>query len=387
MPKSILLIGGGHAMMPTVRHIREKVSPSVQITLVSDNPFLYYSGMVPEYIGGVYREDEVRLDLISLCDRYGIDWVHGRASGLDVRRNEVTLGDGRTVAGDVIAFDVGSMTPGTYEDTIVAKPLHRITQFATNVDEMIESVREHSIAIVGGGAAGVEIALNLAYRIRRQGDDRRIRISLHEANDRVLHMYPKSMSKDALRLLVDAGVRVEMGNRPMPVGANRLKSAVGEQEFDTILWATGTKGPHFFKEAGLLTDTRGFVHTDKELRVLGRADIFASGDSALVKGYENLARVGVHAVKQGPMLLHNIAATVNENGSLESFMPYLVSPIIISTGTQSAWWLAGSFWFRNSLSLGLKHHIDRKWINPWIDPAYRSPKLWDYRNASDNSRN
>ncbi len=386
MSKSILLVGGGHAMMPTVRHIREKVSASVQVTLVSDHPYLYYSGMVPEYIGGVYREEEVRLDLISLCDRYGIEWVHGRATALDVRRNEVTLDDGRVVAGDVIAFDVGSMTPGTNDEAIVAKPLHRITRFAAQVDDMFESDRPHSIAIIGGGAAGVEVALNLAARIRRHGDDQRIRIHLHEANDRLLHMFPKSLSKDALRLLVDAGVQVSIGSRPVAAGVNILRSPLGEQEHDTILWATGTKGPDFFKEAGLLADQRGFVHTDKQLRVIGRADIFASGDSALVKGHENLARIGVHAVKQGPVLLNNIAASVNEKGTLESFAPYPVSPIIISTGIASAWWLAGAFWFRNKLALGLKHHIDRKWINPWLDPAYRSAKLWDYRNATDNSR-
>ncbi len=374
-------------MMPTVRHIREKVPSSVQVTLVSDHPYLYYSGMVPEYLGGVYREEEVRLDLISLCDRYGIDWVHGRAGGLDVKRNEVTLSDGRVVSGDVIAFDVGSMTPGTSDEAIVAKPLHRITQFANQVESMLESEKPHSVAIVGGGAAGVEVALNLAQRIRKLDAEQRIRLHLYEANERVLHMFPTSLSKDALRLLVDAGVRVELGSRPAYKGHNRLTSAIGELEHDTILWATGTKGPDFFKEAGLLTDQRGFVHTDKQLRVIGRSNIFASGDSALVKGYEGLARIGVHAVKQGPVLLENIAASVNGKGSLKSFAPYPVSPIIISTGGRSAWWLAGSFWFRNRIALGLKHHIDRKWINPWLDPAYRSEKLWDYRNASDNSRN
>jgi NADH dehydrogenase FAD-containing subunit len=373
-------------MMPTVRQIREKVPASVQISLVSDHPYLYYSGMVPEYLGGVYTEDEVRLDLVSLCDRYGIEWIQGRATGLDVKRNEVTLSDGSVVAGDVIAFDVGSMTPGAKEDAIVAKPLHRITQFAAGFDALFESEREHSVAIVGGGAAGVEIALNLAQRIRRLGAEQRIRIHLHEANERLLHMFPKALSKDALRLLVDAGVRVEIGSRPVLVDDNVLKTDIHEQNHDLILWATGTKGSNFFKEAGLLTDQRGFVHTDKQLRVVGRSNIFASGDCALVQGHENLARIGVHAVKQGPVLLENIVASVNESGSLGSFAPYPVSPIIISTGTSEAWWLAGSFWFRNRFALGLKHHIDRKWINPWLDPAYRSPKLWDYRNATNNSR-
>ena len=371
-------------MMPTVRHIREKVPASVSITLVSDHPYLYYSGMVPEYLGGVYREDEVRLDLISLCERHGIDWIHGRAEALDVRRNEITLSDGRTVAGDVVAFDVGSMTPGTKPDAVVAKPLHRITAFASRVIDMLESDKNHTVAIVGGGAAGVEVALNLAQRVRRLGADQRIRIHLYEANSRVLHQFPQAMSKDALRLLVDSGVRVDLGNRPEAVGQHGLRSATGEHEYDALLWATGTKGPDFFKDAGLLTDSRGFVHTDKQLRVLGRGNLFASGDSALVKGYEQLARIGVHAVKQGPILLHNIAAAVNEKESLHSFAPYPISPIIISTGMPSAWWLAGSVWFRNKFALGIKHQIDRKWINPWLDPAFRSNTLWDYKNASDS---
>lgn len=386
MGKSILLVGGGHAMMPTVRHIREHVPASVSVTLVSDNPYLYYSGMVPEYLGGVYREDEIRLDLVSLCNRYGIDWVHGRAVGLDVKRSEITLANGGTVAGDVVAFDVGSMTPGTTDESIVAKPLHRIARFAEQIDEMLDSDSGHQVAIVGGGAAGVEVALNVAQRIRRQGAEQRIRIHLYESNDRVLHMFPKGLSKDALRLLIDAGVRVEISSRPVAVSEKVLRTAVGETAYSTILWATGTKGPDFFKEAGLLTNERGFVHTDTQLRVIGRSNIFASGDSALVKGYENLARIGVHAVKQGPVLLHNIAASVNETDGLQAFAPYPVSPIIISTGLPSAWWLAGPVWFRNKLSLGLKHQIDRKWINPWLDPAYRSTKLWDYRNATDVSR-
>lgn len=386
MGKSIVLVGGGHAMMPTVRHIRERVPASVSVTLVSDHPYLYYSGMVPEYLGGVYREDEIRLDLISLCNRYGIDWVQGRAVAMDVKRNEVTLADGSTVAGDVIAFDVGSMTPGTKDSSIVAKPLHRITRFAEQIDAMLESETGHLIAIVGGGAAGVEVALNVAQRIRRHGAEQRIRIHLYESNDRVLHMFPSGLSKDALRLLVDAGIRVELSSRPLASEENVLRTAVGETKYSTILWATGTKGPDFFKESGLLTNERGFVHTDKQLRVIGRSNIFASGDSALVQGHEQLARIGVHAVKQGPVLLQNIVATVSEKGDLTSFAPYPISPIIISTGLPYAWWLAGRVWFRNRISLGLKHHIDRKWINPWLDPAYRSTKLWDYRNATDVSR-
>lgn len=373
-------------MMPTVRHIREHVSDSVQITLVSDHPYLYYSGMVPEFFGGVYTENQVRLDLISLCDRHGIDWVHGRVVRLDANRKEVYTHDGQVLSGDVIAFDVGSMTPGArHGSAIVAKPLHYIKALADQLDDMIESEAQHAIAIVGGGAAGVEVALNIAHRLRASGISERIKISLFEGNDRVLPSFPKGLSKDALRALVDAGVKVQLSSRPEIVEQNTLKTDLGEQHYDAILWSTGTIGPSFFQEAGLQTNDRGFVKTDRQMRVIGHKDIFAAGDSALVSGYEHLARIGVHAVKQGPVMVHNLSDAINEKEPTKSFAPYPISPIILSTGLPQAWWLAGNVWFKNGLALGMKHHVDRKWINPWLDPAYRSQKLWDYRSASDGN--
>lgn len=373
-------------MMPTVRHIREHVSDSVQITLVSDHPFLYYSGMVPEYLGGVYNENQVRLDLVSLCERYGIDWVHGRVVRLDPARKEVYTHDGQTLSGDVIAFDVGSMTPGAnLGSAIVAKPLHYIKALADQIEDMIYSESNHSIAVVGGGAAGVEVALNLAHRFRAAGISDRIGIRLYEGNDRVLPTFPKSLSKDGLKALIDAGVQVELSSRPEIVDRNTLKTALGEKQVDAILWSTGTIGPAFFKEAGLETNDRGFVKTDQQMRVLGHKDIFAAGDSALVTGYEQLARIGVHAVKQGPVMVHNLSDAINGKEPSKRFAPYPISPIIISTGMPQAWWLAGNVWFKNGLALGMKHHVDRKWINPWLDPAYRSTKLWDYRSACDGN--
>jgi NADH dehydrogenase FAD-containing subunit len=382
--KSVLLIGGGHAMMPVVRHLREHIPDSVQVSLVSDHPYLYYSGMVPEYLGGVYEENQVRLDLESLCERHGIGWELGRVVGLDTKRMAVELSDGRTLNADIFAFDVGSVTPGVSggEHDIVAKPLHYIRRLADDVDDLILNEREGSIAIVGGGAAGVEVALNVANRIRKNELDQQLRLHLYEGNERVLPTFKSSLSADVLQQLIESGVQVELKSRPHKVSNNVLSTPLGEREYKTILWATGTRGPQFFEQAELLTDSRGFVHTDRYLRVLGRKDIFVAGDSALVEGYEKLERIGVHAVKQGPVLLKNLVARINGREPTHTFKPYPISPIIISTGTRAAWWVAGRFWFRNSMALGLKHHIDRKWIHPWLDPAYRSAYLWDYKNAA-----
>src|SRR5690606_1597688 len=137
--ESVLLVGGGHAMMPVIRHIRQYIPDSVQVSLVSDHPYLYYSGMVPEYLGGVYDENQIRLDLESLCERHGIGWELGRVVSVDTKRMEVALSDGRTLGADVLAFDVGSQTPGVSagDQDIVAKPLHNIRRFADEVDDLI----------------------------------------------------------------------------------------------------------------------------------------------------------------------------------------------------------------------------------------------------------
>lgn len=106
--------------------------------------------------------------------------------------------------------------------------------------------------------------------------------------------------------------------------------------------------------------------------------IFAAGDCASIEGLD-LAKVGVHAVKQGSPLRANLHRTlealsagheVPPPSDLTSFSSYPLTPLILSTGTADGLWTAGSTWAAHPWLLRLKHGIDRRWIRRY------APEQW-----------
>ena len=123
----------------------------------------------------------------------------------------------------------------------------------------------------------------------------------------------------------------------------------------------------------------------------GHARLFVAGDAAVVDGHEDLARVGVHAVKQGPTLAHNVetmaAALARgeppEAVSLRRWRPYPVAPLILSTGEREGVFVAGPLALRGAWALGLKHRVDRKWIERYLTTAPSWDGHLDLRAAED----
>jgi selenide,water dikinase len=145
-----------------------------------------------------------------------------------------------------------------------------------------------------------------------------------------------------------------------------------------VLWATGSVGPSLLRESGLPTDDRGFLHVTPELRSPTHARIFAAGDCATLLNAD-LEKVGVHAVKQGPDLRDNLDRTLHHLRTkrslprlddLETFHPYPIAPLVLSTGDREGLWTAGPLWAAHPWLLRLKHWIDRRWIRTY------APERW-----------
>ncbi len=160
-----------------------------------------------------------------------------------------------------------------------------------------------------------------------------------------------------------------------------------------MLWATGSVGPDLFRAAGLPTTDAGFARVSAGLQSSGDPRVFVAGDSAAVAGHEDLQRIGVHAVKQGPVLRENVGRAVRalqadrslDSLDLQPFRPYPAAPLILSTGESAAWYVVGPLAVRGAPMLRLKHAVDRRWID-----AYRAPASydghWDARAAHDGAR-
>ena len=383
----LLIVGGGHASLPLLSSARKLIrATGAEVTLVSDRPKLWYSGMTPEWLGGVYTRDQVTVPLDAICEREGVRFVQGRAVSLDRETRTVRLEDGTMLPYDVVAFDIGAVNPGAPGgDAIHTKPLWRIEELGAFLDG-IAGGGFGRLTIVGGGAAGVECALNVTARPDLGG----LAVAVVEPSDRLCGGLPRRLGAGVLRTLEDRSADVRLGERVERITEAGVRLESGETlASDAVLWATGSVGPPLFAQAGLPVTDEGFARVSRGLRSLGDPRVFVSGDSASVKGHEDLARIGVHAVKQGPTLRANVGRAVwalardadPAKADLKRFRPYPVAPLLISTGEPEAWGVVGKTALRSGALLRLKHAVDRRWVARYSSAGFAS--RWDARAAGE----
>lgn len=352
----VLVVGGGHASIPVIERARAWTRLGWQVTLLSESSSLLYSGMVPEMLGGVYTPDEVRIDLEWLCEGADVRFVKGHAVRLDPATRTVTDAAGAMHTADLVALDVGVRTAGleNAEGVVPTKPFTRMEALARRIDE--GEVRR--VGIVGGGAAGVETALNLSGR--------GLAVWIVEPGERILDAFPEGLARRAERLLRERGGRI---HRAEAVSADAISVTLSDDRrlaADAILWAAGPASQPWLAESGLFVNDEGYVRTHATLQALSYPWLFAAGDCATIEGLA-LRKIGVHAVKQGPLLAENLersmrALTEGTTAELKPFTPYRVAPLILSTGEREGWWAAGPLWLRSTSMLRLKHTIDLQWI-------------------------
>jgi len=393
-PLRLLLLGGGHAMLPTLTRAHEWTNAGVDVTLIDPQRWLYYSGMVPEHLGGVYAVNDIRIDLRQWAREGGVTFVQAAATAIDPDERVVSTADGGTHPYDVLAVDVGGINPAVPRAAVGTKPISRIRALAPILERVLDDpTRTLDLIVVGGGAAGTEVALNVTGRFVGAGRGADLDLTIIEQDAQILPGFPDGMKRHAARLLRERGAtirtRTTVGSVGSPDGRGARVEATSDRggtatlRPDVVLWATGSVGPSLLRESGLSTDERGFLRVTRTLRTLTHPRIFAAGDCATVQGLD-LDKVGVHAVKQGPLLRRNLERSLRAlvgrgapppETDLTSFRPYPVAPLLLSTGGRRALWTAGPFWAAHPWLLRLKHWIDRRWIRDYA-PAQWGQAGW-----------
>lgn len=309
----LVLVGGGHAHIQVLRRWAMSPVPGTRLTLVVDRPIAVYSGMVPGFVAGQYSREDLEIDVRPLARRAGARCIVARATGLDLAARRIAL-DGRPpIVYDTISFDVGSTLaglerPGVREHAIPTRP---IGDFVRRMDDVLAAAEGRAIfrvVVVGAGAGGVEVAFALAARLRRDGR-RRVEMLLLESGPRVLPGYAAGAATRVELAAAARGIAIRCGARVEGVAADAVRLEGGARlPADAVVWVAGAAALPIFDGSGLETDERGFVRVRPTLQAVGRDDVFAVGDCAAWTAGPGLAKAGVYAVRQGPVLAHNLIA-------------------------------------------------------------------------------
>lgn len=339
--------------------------PMAAAELLLVTPFMrqMYSGMVPGIVAGHYRAEQGAIPLAPLAAAARVSLVEAAAVGLDAAARVVQLSDGRQAGYDVLSVDTGAVQDrdgiaGAREHGLFVRPIEHFIRLFDGVLELA-SRRELDVVVVGGGAAGFEIALALEHRLAGRGEER-ARVALVTGGPEPLAGYPAGVVARGLAAL--ARRRITVFREPcarIEPGAVRLASGA-RLACDVPVIATGAAPPPWLAGSGLALCPRGFVATGATLQSVSNPDVFAAGDVASRMDAPH-ARSGVYAVRAGPALALNLRRFVG-GGALQPHAPQRRTLNLLSCGGRRAiatWggWVAEGGW-----AWRWKDRIDRAFV-------------------------
>lgn len=358
--RHIVLVGAGHAHVEVLRSFRLRPDPSISIILITRSREAPYSGMVPGFVAGHYQRSEISIRVDRLAEFDGCAAVFGEAIGLDADGRRVLLADGQRVAGDLISVDIGAITdasnaPRHGELVVSAKPMDEFENRWPIVEQQMKFEGGTRVAVVGAGAAGVELALAIRYRLQQldAAVGKRTRVVLLEREDSILRGFPDGVRGRLTRILSSHGIEVQ-------TGFSGFEGNLAAGSFGILVWAAGVSPIAWIANSGLARDGRGFIAVNRYLQSISHPAIFAAGDTAGMIETPR-AKSGVMAVRQGPILAENLRRSAR-GLPLRPFSPQKEWLSLISTGERYAVASRGRWSMEGRWVWYWKNWLDRRFM-------------------------
>lgn len=312
--KKIVIVGGGAGGLELATQLGKKLGrgKKAKIMLVDRNPSHLWKPLLHEVAAGSLDEGVDALSYLAHARNHHFQFQLGSVTDINREAKTITLDELRDEKGDLLVperklpYDtlvmaLGSTsndfnTPGVQEHCIFLDNPHQARRFH---QEMLNLFLKHSgnlglsgkvnIAIVGGGATGVELSAELHNAVKELHSygvkgltNEALNVTLVEAGERILPALPPRISSAASEELGKLGVRVMTQTRVTSADAGGLNTQEGEHiNADLMVWAAGIKAPDFLKDiGGLETNRINQLVVGPTLQTTRDPDIFALGDCA-----------------------------------------------------------------------------------------------------------
>jgi NADH dehydrogenase len=359
MKTQIVVVGGGAAGLELARRLGARLgNKDFDIILVERNRTHIWKPLLHEVAAGALDANLDEVGYGSHAHRWRYRFFFGSLEAIDRTAREVVIApilgeDGAELIGrhrlryDYLVIAVGSVsndfgTPGVAQyclkledraqaDRFRLKLLDQCLRVSRTLANDPSSDAYVDIAIVGGGATGVELAAelyNAASALKDYGlevfDERRLRVTLIEAGARILPALPEKLATAAKAELEALGVRVMENAAVTEVTRTGMRTASGEEiHGDLLVWAAGVRGPDVLKAMDGLELTRSqqlivlpTMQTTRDPR------IFAIGDCCFFKpeGEERPVPPRAQAAHQMAATAFSNILHLIENAPLEPFV-------------------------------------------------------------------
>jgi NADH dehydrogenase len=306
----ILIVGGGAGGLELATRLGDRLrAPEAEVVLVDASLTHVWKPLLHELAAGSLDTGNNELDYLSHGRRHGFQFHLGVMDELDRTRRRIWLqamhdDDGQLIAErrmlhyDTLVMAVGSEvndfhTPGVREHALSlntvedARRLHkRLLLQCLRLNE--GTPVEPHIAIIGGGATGVELAAELRDTMAQysahanSSEPLNTRITLVEASPDILSNLPPPLREKVRSELMARGIQVMTGQRVEAVVPQGVRFKGGAQlDAHIVIWAAGVKAPEWLSQLdGLACNKLNQLLVTPTLQTTFDEAVFAMGDCA-----------------------------------------------------------------------------------------------------------
>jgi len=358
----IVLAGAGHAHLHIAKRTAAFHRRGIELVVIAPEAF-WYSGLATGMLGGRYQPELDQVDVEALVRRGGGEVVRDRVRHIDVNLQRLDLESGASLAYDLLSLDLGSgppEIPGATDRVYAVKPISNLLRLRDEI-RRLAAASDHTpvrIVVAGGGPAGCEVAANL-LELGKSGR-RPLKISILTSQSGLLAGLPRIAGTLMEQRLLRDGVDISYGTAVQSIQDGFAVAGDSRVPFDILVNATGLKPSPVVGAMGLPTGVDGGLLVDRYLRSVSDARIFGGGDCVSFAERE-LPKLGVYAVREAPVLLHNLLAT-QDGRRLKPYAPQRRALMILNLGDGTGLAIRGGWVLRSRVAAWIKYWIDRVFL-------------------------
>lgn len=290
--------------------------PDVDLTLVDRQNHHLFQPLLYQVATAGLSAPEIAQPIRSILrHKRNVTVLLREVTGFDLEHREVRLADAE-LRYDYLVLALGGVTsyfghpewerfaPGlkSLDDALnLRRQVLLAFERAESSNDSAAKERLMTIAVVGGGPTGVELAGAFAELARhvlnrdfRRIDPRQARVILLEGGPRLLQQFSPRLSARAAAQLTRLGVEVRTNVRVEDIGEGFVQLADGTRiESANIIWAAGVAAHPLTRKLGVELDRAGRVRVNPDLSLPGHPQVFAIGDLALVTDHAGRPVPGV----------------------------------------------------------------------------------------------
>eukprot|EP00347_Sterkiella_histriomuscorum_P018476 403345372 len=374
----IVCIGGGHCNVQVLKMLKQVMPNSAKLTVVTEAPNAYYSGMLPGAVSGLYTDDQIQIQIKPLAQWCNADYIEERVHNIKASENKINFESGGNMDYDLLAINVGSRTrganetPGVKEYSLSTRPINDLlSKIQKREKELIESKTIPEVVVCGSGAAGVEMAFGFKKRWSKLFN-KEIKVAIVCPSSEIFPgKQNDSIRAEILRKFSEKNIAVHYDAKVKEIQKNSVVLQDGRViPCDVPVWATGAEAQKVTMRSDLDV-MNDYFRVNDYMQSTSHSNVFAGGDCVTMENYSHdrfPPKAGVYAVRAGPIIAQNLVNSILDK-PLVKYVPQSGFLALLMTADEKAIGSKFGIAFAGKWVWKMKDRIDTSFMK-LFDPMY-----------------